>query len=108
MGRAAEREQHLVGIQRAPVGERDQPGVAHGFDRLDRRAGDDLDAVDRHLRLKPLAQVVVEAAQDALAAIDQRDLRAQALQQARELHRDVAAALDHRIERQPRPFEEGI
>ena len=39
------------------------------------------------------AQVVVEAAQDVLAAIDQRHLRAEAVEDAGELDRDIAAAL---------------
>ena len=41
-----------------------------------------------------LAHVVVEAAQNVFAAIDQRHLRAKAGENAGKLHRDIAAALD--------------
>ena len=43
------------------------------------------------------ADVVVEPAHEHLAAIDQRDLRAQAIEDARELHGDIPAALDHHM-----------
>ena len=42
------------------------------------------------------AHVIVEAAQDVFAAIDQRHLRAEAGKDPGELHRDIAAALDER------------
>ena len=47
-----------------------------------------------------VAHVVVEAAQDLLAAIDQRHLGAEAVEDAGELDRDVAAALDQDALRQ--------
>ncbi len=42
-----------------------------------------------------VAQVLVEAAQDLLAAVEQRGLGAEAVEDAGELHGDVAAADDH-------------
>ena len=62
---------------------------------VDGVAGDDFDAARLHLAAQMLAHVVVEAAQDVLAAIDQRHLDAQPGENAGELHRDIAAALDH-------------
>ena len=53
-----------------------------------------------HLRAQMLTHVVVEAAQDILAAIDQRHLGAEAVEDAGELDRDVAAALDQDALRQ--------
>ena len=47
-----------------------------------------------------LAHVVVEAAQDVLAAIDQRHLGAEPVEDAGELDRDIAAALDENALRQ--------
>ena len=48
------------------------------------------------------AHLVVEAAQDILAAIDERHMRAEAGENAGELDRDIAAALDHDLRRQLR------
>ena len=47
-----------------------------------------------------VAHVVVEAAQDVVAAIDQRHLGAEAVEDAGELDRDIAAALDQDALRQ--------
>ena len=59
-----------------------------------------LDAALLHLGAQVLAHVVVEAAQDVLAAIDQRHVGAEAVEDAGELDRDIAAALDHDAVRQ--------
>ena len=46
-----------------------------------------------HLGAQMLAHILVEAAQDILAAIDQRHLAAEPGEDAGELDRDIAAAL---------------
>ena len=58
-----------------------------------------------HVHAQMLPHVVVEAAQDVLAAIDERHVRAEAGKNAGELDRDVAAALDHHVRRQLRQME---
>ena len=73
--------------------------------RLDRLPGDDLDAAPLHFGAQMLAHVVVEAAQDVVAAIDQRHLGAEPVEDAGELDRDVAAALDQDALRQLRRDE---
>ena len=75
------------------------------FDRRDGAAGDDPDAVLLHVDAQMLAHVVVEAAQDVFAAIDQRHLGAEAGKDAGEFDRDIAAALDHDAARQLRQME---
>ena len=57
--------------------------------------GADLDALLLHLGGEMVAEIVVEAAQDLLAAVDEDRLDAEAGEDAGELHRDVAAADDH-------------
>ena len=52
-----------------------------------------------------LTHVVVKAAQDVLAAIDQRHLRAEPGENAGELERDIAASLDQDMRRQMRQME---
>ena len=68
-------------------------------------AGDHPDAALLHLDAQVLAHVVVEAAQNILAAIDQRHVRAETGKDAGELDRDVAAALDHHAARQFRQMK---
>ncbi len=58
-------------------------------------AQQDLDAALLHLLGQVGAHVVVEAAQDVGAAMDQGRLDAQAVEDAGELHGDIAAADDH-------------
>ena len=60
----------------------------HGF------AENNLDAAIFHFRVKMRAQIVVEAAQDFLAAINECDLRAEAGENPGELDADIAAALN--------------
>ena len=100
VGLAADREHHLLGGDPAAVGQRRGIATALRLDRLDELAGDHLDAARLHLAAQMRAHVVVEAAQDVLAAIDERHLRAQPGEDAGELDRDVAAALDHDARRQ--------
>ena len=91
---AAGREHHLVDHDALVVGQFDAQAVIDLFDALDDCLGDDLDAALFHLGAQMLAHVVVEAAQDVVAAIDQRHLGAEPVEDAGELDRDIAAALD--------------
>ena len=68
--------------------------VAGFLDRRDGMPAGHGDAARAHLVAQVLAHIVVEAAQDILAAIDQRHFAAEAGEDAGELHRDIAAALD--------------
>ena len=94
VGLAADREHHPLGDEPAAVAQRRGIAAALRLDRLDELAGDDLDAARFHLAAQMRAHVVVEAAQNVLAAIDERHLRAEPGEDAGELDRDVAAALD--------------
>ena len=69
-------------------------------DLVDGAAGDDGDALLFHLGAHMVADVLVEAAQDVVAAIDHGDVGAVAGEDAGEFQRDVAAALDHDALRQ--------
>ena len=64
------------------------------LDGRDLAAGEHPDAVLLHIHAQMLPHVVVEAAQDVFAAIDQRHLRAEPGKNAGELDGDIAAALD--------------
>ena len=68
--------------------------VLHLLDGLDRLPRDDLDPAPLHLAAQVGPHVVVETTQDVFAAIDQRDLGAEPVEDAGKLDRDVAAALD--------------
>ena len=63
-------------------------------------AGDDADAARRHRRRQPVAQILVEAAQNFIAAIDQRHVGAEAVEDRGELDGDIAAARDDDAARQ--------
>src|SRR5256885_3038376 len=79
-----------------PVGVADLQAIGV-LDDLCRLAAEvDIDAIVRHLLGDPLAEVGVEAAQQALAAIRERRAYAEAVQDRGELERDVAAAHDQR------------
>ena len=69
-------------------------------DLVDGAAGDDVDALFFHLGAHMLADVLVKAAQDVVAAIDHGDVGAVAIKDAGEFERDIAAALDHDALRQ--------
>ena len=60
----------------------------------------EVDALLAHLGGDEVAHVVVEAAQDLLAAVELRDLRAEAVEDRRELAGDVAAADDDEAARE--------
>ena len=78
----------------AAVGKPGDEFVARFLDRRDGVPAGHGDAAAAHLVAQVLAHVVVETAQDVLAAIDQRHLAAEPGEDAGELHRDIAAALD--------------
>ena len=109
VGLAADREHDAVGLDLAAVAER--RGIARSVallapvDRRDDVPDDHLDAARLHFAAQMGAHVVVEPAQNVLAAIDQRHPRAEAGEDAGELDRDVAAALDHDLARQRRQVE---
>ena len=74
--------------------------VAVPVDLVDGAAGDDGDALLLHLGAHVLADVLVETAQNVVAAIDHGHVGAEAGKDAGEFQRDIAAALDHDALRQ--------
>ena len=74
-------------------------------DPVDRAAGQNGDAFLFHLGAHMGAHVVVETAQDVVAAIDQRHVGAEARKDAGELQRDITAALNHDALRQLRQMK---
>ena len=100
VGPPADREHHLVRRDRAPVGETHIKFIARLLDGGDGVAAGHGDAVGAHLVAQMLAHVIIEAAQDVFAAIDEGHLRAEARKDAGELDRDIAAALDDDARRQ--------
>ena len=94
------REHHAIDGEGFAIGQLDAEAVLDLLDRVDRLPGDDPDAAPLHLRAQMLAHVVVEAAQNIVAAIDQRHLGAEPMENAGELDRDIAAALDENALRQ--------
>ena len=75
------------------------------LDRGDLASGYDLDAVLFHVHAHVLTHFVVEAAQNVLAAIDQRHMRSEPGENAGELDGDIAAALDQHMLRKPLQVE---
>ena len=75
------------------------------LDRFDGAAGEDGNAFLLHLAAEVSTHVVIEAAQDVVAAIDHRHVRAVAGEDAGEFERDVAAALDQDALRQFRQMK---
>ena len=94
VGPAAGREHHLVDHDVLVVGQLDAEPAIHLFDRLDDLLGEDLDAALLQFGAQVIAHLVVKAAQDVVAAIDQRHLGAEPVEDAGKLDGDVAAALD--------------
>ncbi len=74
-------------------------------DLVDGAAGEDGDALLLHLGADMLADVLVEAAQDVVAAIDHGHVGAEAGEDAGKFQRDIAAALDHDALRQLRQMK---
>ena len=78
------------------------------FQAHDLRAGDELDAVRAHLLHQGLAQQRIEAAEQTFAAQRDRDLAAQRVQHASQLHGDVAGAHDRYLARLRLELEEAV
>jgi len=74
--------------------------VAVLVDLVDRTAGPNGDAVLFHLAPHMAADVLVEAAQDVVAAIDQRHIGAETGKDTGKFQRDITAALNHDALRQ--------
>ena len=75
------------------------------FDRCDLAAGDDLDAVLFHVLAHMGPNFVVEAAQNILAAINQRHVRSEAGENSGKLNGNITTALDHHMLGQMRQVE---
>ena len=82
----------------------DEPGAGL-LDAREDVPGDDADALLGVGLGQTVAQILVEPAQDLVAAIDDRRLDAEVRENAGELHRDVAAAGDDDALRQARQIE---
>ena len=91
---AAGGEHHEVGHHLLVVRELDVVAVLDLLDGGDRLARDDPDAAHLHLIVQMFAHVVIEAAQDILAAVDQRHLGTETVEDTGKLDGDIAAALD--------------
>jgi hypothetical protein len=100
VGIAADGRHRLVDVEDFAAGERHRKPIVGLVDVGEHRVGDDPDALLGHLLGQRGADVVVEAAQDHAAAVDQRGLDAEAVEDAGELDRDVAAAGDDDAPRQ--------
>src|SRR5262249_43104033 len=96
VGPAASCEHDLIDndLVVAGTGQLHAETVINLLDAVDDVLGDDLDAALLHLGAQMRAQIIIEAAQDIVAAINQRHLGSQALENAGELDRDIASALD--------------
>ena len=100
MGVAADGVHDLVGFDVAAAGEYALQAVGGLLDAGKHLAAHDVDALLAHLGGKVVADVVIEAAQDLLAAIEQRRLHPEPVEDAGELDRDIAAARHHHAARQ--------
>ena len=94
IGRAAGGEHHRAIGRDDAVAEGSHDVVARLGQRGDGGLVDELDAALGEPGLQPPPHILVEAAQDAVAAIDDRGVDAQAGKDGGEFHRDIAAALD--------------
>ena len=100
-----DREHHLVGGDARSVRQMRGEFLAVLVDLVDGAAGQNGDAVLLHLAAHMGADVLVEAAQDVVAAIDHRHVGAEAGKDAGEFQRDIAAALDQDALRQRRQMK---
>ena len=100
VGVPADREHHLFGGNAGSVRQMRGEFVAVLVHFINGAAGENGDALFLHLGAHMLADVLVEAAQDIVAAIDHGDVGAVAGENAGEFQRDVTAALDHDALRQ--------
>ena len=101
----ADREHHLIGGDARAVRQMRGEFLAVLVDPGDRAAGQDGDALLFHLAAHMGADVVVETAQDVVAAIDHRHVGTEAGKDAGKFQRDVAAALNHDALRQLRQMK---
>ncbi len=95
VGMSSDREHHQFGGDARAVGKVGGEFLAVLVDLADRAARENRDAPPLHLGADMGAHVIVEAAQDVVAAIDHGHIGAEARENAAELQRDVAATLDH-------------
>jgi hypothetical protein len=75
------------------------------FDSVDGAAGENGDALLLHLVAHMDADILVEAAQHIVAAVDHRHVGTETREDAGELQRDIAAALDQDTPRQVRQMK---
>src|SRR6185503_10826565 len=94
VGPPADGEHHFVGGHRAAAGQSRHVFVARFLDGGHGVSAGHGDAALAHLIAQMFAHVVVEAAQDVLAAIDQSHFAAEPSEDAGKLDRDIAAALN--------------
>ena len=106
VGAAPESAQHGVGKRACAVVEPDGQTLCAALDGAKAGTGDEANALPCKLRLQQIAHVVVEPAQDLVAAQHQRDFGAEAAEQAGELERDVARTLHHHPARLRGPEEQ--
>ena len=85
VGMAADREHHLVGGDARAVRQMRGEFVAVLVDLVDGAAGEDGDAALFHFGAHMRAHVVVEAAQDVVAAIDQRHVASRSRRRCRRI-----------------------
>src|SRR6187551_3617427 len=88
-------EHHLISSNAGPIRELRDEFAAALVDLRDRYAGPDSDAALFHFGAQMRAHVIVEAAQNVVAAIHKRHRGSQPGEDTRELNSDVTAALDH-------------
>src|SRR5436190_14116681 len=97
---AADGKHHLVHFDVIAVS---QPGAECAAGRLysrDGSAADDANAPALHLRMQVRTHIIIEAAQHLRAAIYQRDIAAQSIEDAGEFESDITAALNEDALRQ--------
>ena len=103
---AADREHDRIGfLDRAARKMGAQAAVGALLDLLEDLAAEDTHALVRRLGMEQAAEIHVEAGQHLAAAIDDRRVDAEAGENAGELDRDVAAAADQDLLRQPLQVE---
>ena len=93
-GHAAGRVHDEIGVERGAVLEFDDEVIAVAVDARDLGIEAQIEALLLHLVGEEGAAIVVEAAQEQRPAMDLRHLRAEAVEDAGELDRDIAAADD--------------
>src|SRR6185312_1029344 len=100
VGGAADRQHDLVGLDDVALVGLGVKRVAALLDLGELATERDVHAAPFHRIVNTVADIVVEAAQDLFAAINERDVRAQAVEDVREFECDVAAAGDQNALRQ--------